>query len=226
LRDTQKRILDIAVEYGYNSQEAFTRSFIDAFDITPAAYRKLKKPIPLYLQRCINHQHNGTGADTIMKDKYMKNVNVTFIKKPARKIIFWHREGASDYHKLCEAEGAEKVWGMLLSMTGTLGGIIAAWLNEDGKSRYVWGVEMPLDYSGPIPDGFEYIEAPECEFVKFCHPQYSEEEHEDVTEAVWNMSELWKAEENGYRWDDASNPVYEDDREDEGYMVLKPVKRI
>ncbi|MDP4092809.1 MAG: AraC family transcriptional regulator [Bacillota bacterium] len=228
IRDTQKRILDIALEYGYNSQEAFTRSFIDVFDITPAAYRRLQKPIPLFIRRYVNtdHQHNKIGDDFTMQEKYMKDVKVTFITKPARRMLVWYKNGATNYHELCDTEGAHEIWGLMESIKGTLGGVIAAWLNENGRTRYVWGVEMPADYKGPIPDGFECIDTPECQYVKFCHPPYEESEHEEVTEAVWNKSELWNPKDFNMEWNDASNPVYEDDRADEGYLVLKPVKKI
>ena len=37
---TNKRILDIAMEYRFESQEAFTRAFKKSFKLTPGAYRK------------------------------------------------------------------------------------------------------------------------------------------------------------------------------------------
>lgn len=37
---TSKRIIDIAIEYGFNSQEAFSRSFKAHFAMTPAKFRK------------------------------------------------------------------------------------------------------------------------------------------------------------------------------------------
>jgi AraC-like DNA-binding protein len=226
LRDTGRRILDIAVEYGYNSQEAFTRSFVEAFDVTPAAYRRLAMPVPLFLRRNLNHQHHNKGDELGMQEEIIPNVKVSFLHKPARKMLVWHKDGATGYHELCDVEGAETMWGMLTSMKGTLGGVIAAWYNENNQTRYVWGVELPLDYTGPIPEGLETKEAPACDYVKFCHPPYPEEMHETVTEAVWNQSELWDPKDHGWAWDDDRNPVYEDDREDEGYMVLKPVRRI
>ncbi|MDT8717528.1 AraC family transcriptional regulator [Clostridium sp. 19966] len=39
LTDTTMRIMDIAVLYGYNSQEAFTRAFKETFGVTPNYYR-------------------------------------------------------------------------------------------------------------------------------------------------------------------------------------------
>lgn len=39
---TDMRIIDIAVMYAYNSQEAFTRAFKEVYDITPNLYRSYK----------------------------------------------------------------------------------------------------------------------------------------------------------------------------------------
>jgi len=39
LADKNKRILDIALEYGFGSHETFTRAFKDAYRITPSEYR-------------------------------------------------------------------------------------------------------------------------------------------------------------------------------------------
>ena len=47
LRDTDERIIDIAVKYGFSSQESLTRAFRWLFGCTPAAYRK--KPVPVAL---------------------------------------------------------------------------------------------------------------------------------------------------------------------------------
>ncbi len=43
LVETDKRILDIAFDCQFESQEAFTRAFKKAFDTTPAKYRSLKE---------------------------------------------------------------------------------------------------------------------------------------------------------------------------------------
>ncbi len=161
----------------------------------------------------------------MMQSKLIQNVKVSFLRKPARKMIVWGQEGATDYHELCEKEGAEQIWGTLESFKGTISGVIAAWINDQGKAKYVWGVEMPVEYSGPVPEGFECYLAQECDYVKFSHPD-DEQSHEAITEAVWNASETWDPKEHGWEWNDADNPVYEDDREDEGYMVIKPIKRV
>lgn len=40
VKDTQDRILDIALKYGFSCQESFTRAFADAYGYTPNQYRK------------------------------------------------------------------------------------------------------------------------------------------------------------------------------------------
>ena len=40
VRDTDRRLLDIALDYGFSSHEAFTRAFKAEYGVTPAAYRK------------------------------------------------------------------------------------------------------------------------------------------------------------------------------------------
>ena len=46
VRDTDKRIIDIALEYGYFGQNSLTRAFKDAYGCTPAVYRKNPFSIP------------------------------------------------------------------------------------------------------------------------------------------------------------------------------------
>lgn len=42
--------MDIAVKYGFSSQESFTRAFVKAFQVIPSAYRKSPGPIPLAIR--------------------------------------------------------------------------------------------------------------------------------------------------------------------------------
>lgn len=48
IKNTNRRFLDIALDYGFSSQEAFTRAFANAYGCTPYQYRK-QKPEGLYL---------------------------------------------------------------------------------------------------------------------------------------------------------------------------------
>jgi AraC family of transcriptional regulator, multidrug resistance transcriptional activator len=48
LRETDCRIIDIAVKYGFSSNEAFTRAFYKNFGYTPSQFRKLLPQLSMY----------------------------------------------------------------------------------------------------------------------------------------------------------------------------------
>lgn len=64
----------------------------------------------------------------------------------------------------------------------------ALWLSEklrDGKSEYVQGVEVPVDYSGVIPEGFDVISLPECDYLMFQGEPFGEEDFEEAIGSMW-----------------------------------------
>lgn len=67
LIDSQKRILDIAIEHGYSSQEAFTRAFKDVFGVTPMTFRKQQKPWQSYIKLTIEQGENMSMLDISQK---------------------------------------------------------------------------------------------------------------------------------------------------------------
>ena len=47
VRDSEKSLLEIALDYGFSSHEAFTRAFKGTYGVTPSAYRKAPRPVVL-----------------------------------------------------------------------------------------------------------------------------------------------------------------------------------
>ena len=86
LRDTDRRILDIALDYGFSSHEAFTRAFGEAYGISPADYRS--RPVPVVLRTvlkpfdCYLLGIGGTGMATSTQD-----VKTYFVTIPAHKFL-------------------------------------------------------------------------------------------------------------------------------------------
>lgn len=48
LQKTNYRIIDIAIQYGFSSHEAFTRAFVRVYGYTPFQYRKLLPEILIF----------------------------------------------------------------------------------------------------------------------------------------------------------------------------------
>ncbi|MDA3731050.1 AraC family transcriptional regulator [Niameybacter massiliensis] len=64
LCNTNLRIIDIAYQYGYSSQEAFSRAFSTFYGISPYEYRQKRRPISRYYSKYV-----GTNPDEGMKEK-------------------------------------------------------------------------------------------------------------------------------------------------------------
>ena len=47
VRDSEKSLLDIALAYGFSSQEAFARAFRRAYGVPPGEYRRNPRPVVL-----------------------------------------------------------------------------------------------------------------------------------------------------------------------------------
>ena len=85
------------------------------------------------------------------------------MERPARKLLLKRGRGAKEYFAYCEEVGCD-IWGVLCSVQEALYEPVGLWLPDHliapGTSQYVQGVELPLDYDKPIPEGFELIELP------------------------------------------------------------------
>ena len=58
IRDTKERLIDIAIKYGFSSQEALTRALKTAYGCTPYAFRKNPYLITLPAQMAVSHLEN------------------------------------------------------------------------------------------------------------------------------------------------------------------------
>ncbi len=82
LMSTDHRIIDIAIQYGYTSQEAFSRAFLGRYGITPRRFRHLKRPVQskhpkVYSQ---NEEVETMSTHTILKlQQHFKSIAPTKI---------------------------------------------------------------------------------------------------------------------------------------------------
>lgn len=76
LKETSNRIIDIAYEYSYQSQEAFSRAFSNCFGMSPLAFRKDNKPV--------GHYHELHQVEVI-EEVYMKGEVVQHLQEKIAK---------------------------------------------------------------------------------------------------------------------------------------------
>jgi hypothetical protein len=192
LRDTNAGILDIALEFGFSSQEAFTRAFQEAWGVTPGAWRAAPSPLPFLLKRpaCISWSEGGTmGKDSERKEEQRRKararIDVSIQKTPPCRFVGLFIIGAKDYCDFwdkAERQGIDCriIEGLLASLSANAQ--IGGWFGEGETAGYAYGVELPADWNGTVPQGMRMLDIPEMEYLVFHHPAY---DYDTEDEAVW-----------------------------------------
>jgi AraC family transcriptional regulator len=149
IRDTSKSILEIAVDYGFSSHEAFCRSFKAAYGIPPSTYRARPRPVMLRT-RLITFDRYLLGLGEIGMVKSSKEIKIYFVSIPAHKFLHIKNYESNGYFDFWEKQDAipgmdcDTICGLLDSIKGKLdgddsvigqfSGQIMARIYEDGKS--------------------------------------------------------------------------------------------
>jgi len=158
LREEEVKIVDVAFDFVFDSHEGFTRAFSKQFGLTPQRYSQAKPAIKLFIPNHVRMVYLALerGEYQMSEDLKSSTIFVQVVERPARKLILKRGVNASDYYAYCEEVGCE-VWNVLTGIQQAIYEPVGMWLPENlrkpGTSLYVQGVEMPLDYAGPIPAG-------------------------------------------------------------------------
>jgi hypothetical protein len=123
------------------------------------------------------------------------------------------------------------VWGILTSIKEALYEPIGMWMPEnlkpEGTSIYTQGVEVPLDFAGEVPEGFEVIELPPCKMLIFQGQPYDDEHFTEAINELWKQTENFNPEIYGYKWADADAPKFQlAPMGYRGYIEGRPVRPV
>jgi AraC family transcriptional regulator len=115
----------------------------------------------------------------------------------------------------------------VLSSIKSFNGIIGAWFFQDGKYGYMYGIEVPPNYKGEIPEGMECVSYPESHYGVFHHPPYDYNTMDlSVNDAIVKTMESWNPAEHGYAWRN-DLPIYQRHNPIKyGQAILKPMKKL
>lgn len=226
LRDEELRVIDVALDFVFDSHEGFTRAFRKQFGVTPKAYQKQTPPIPLFTPYPVESYYlMGEEHDEL--PPLSKNLHVRLIDFPARKLILLRGEKAETYIEYAREIGCD-VWGILASIKEALYEPIGLWLPESmhpaGTSRYAQGVEVPVDYQGIIPAGFESIDLPACQMLLFQGDPYAEMRFDEAINEVMEQIDHYDPDENNCRWAENDAPrIQLEPQGYRGYIEARPV---
>lgn len=193
VRDTDRGLLEIALDYGFSSHEAFTRAFKRAYGVSPGEYRKHPRPVVLRTVLkpfdCYLMDNGGVGMENTTDD-----VKSYFVTIPAHKFLhirnyesigywdFWQKQS------LIPGQDCETICGLLHSIPGKLddmggdepdsgSGQVMAYINEPSGRICSWGiplaesygVRLPADYVGDVPEQMQLMDVEEGTYIVFEH---------------------------------------------------------
>lgn len=225
LRDEKVKIIDVALDSGFESVDGYQRAFYKEFGCNPYEYSI--RPTPIYLFKPYGIKYANRKESKDMSE--VKSVFVQVIEKPERKVIIKRGKEATEYFKYSEEVGCD-VWGLLCSMKSICGEPVCLWLPSQhilpGTSEYVQGVEVSTDYSGQIPDGFDVVELPKCKYLMFQGEPFEEENFEEAIKEIWAAIDKYNPSSIGYTWDKANPRIQLEPIGARGYIELHPIKDI
>lgn len=174
LQSYDEKVVDVAMDNGFDSHEGFSRAFYRQFGINPQKYRRETPPINWFIHHPIEDYYilKEGGKEipkSMLNEKVSRTVTVTVVERPARKLIFLRHNG-TDYLSGCEEVGCdwEGFYNSIPEKFDTAaGGRLPKFLILPNTNGQAFFVEVPLDYSKPVPERYEIAELPPCTYLYF-----------------------------------------------------------
>ena len=228
-----RKVIDVAFDFVFDSHEGFTRAFTRQFGVSPRQFRKDKPPVVLFMpDRMRSYYPPNPKGTAPMKTAQPKSqvVFVQIVDRPARKMILKRGKKATHYFEYCEEVGCE-VYAQLGQIKAAIHEPMGLWLPKRlqprGTSVYAQGVEVPADYSDPVPAGFELIDLPPCTMMVFQGPPFDEQNFEQAIFSLWDVMQTYQPELYGYEWADDDAPRFQLEPVGyRGYMEGRPVRPV
>jgi hypothetical protein len=93
----------------------------------------------------------------------------------------------------------------------------------------VAGVEVPADYAGEVPEGFEMIDLPPCKMMVFQGPAYDEGEtqQDQANQLIRHAMDVYDPTVYGFEWADEDAPGFGlQPRGYRGVISARPVREL
>ena len=232
LRAGQHKIIDVALDFVFDTHEGFTRAFAKHFGMSPQHYRDQIPPMKLFMNPSVRELYltKKHGADHMKQNTPINTVFVQVVERPARKAIVKYGIKATHYFEYCDEVGCE-VWDVFSSIKEAINEPLGMWmpksLRKAGTSEYIQGVEVPADYQGDVPKGFDLIDLPPCQFMIFQGPPFSDDDYKEAIGDLWKVLDTYNPELYGFAWDPEAAPRFQmAPMGYRGYIEGRPVRPV
>ncbi|MDR3085198.1 MAG: AraC family transcriptional regulator [Christensenellaceae bacterium] len=223
LRNAPGQVAKVAFALGFQSVDGYQRAFFREFGRNPGQYAR--DPVPLYLFTPYGVQFRQPKRRIPMEEP--KPVFIQRLDKPARRVLLKRGVAAADYFAYCEEVGCD-VWGLLQSIESISGEPVCLWLppayRKPNTSEYVQGVELPPDYDGIVPEGFELLDLPAAPYLMFQGEPFAEEDFAQAIEELRAAIAKYDPAVIGFALDDQNPRIQLEPIGKRGYIELLPIK--
>jgi len=189
LQQTNIKIIDIAIKYGYDSHESFTRAFQKLHNITPSQARKMGAELKAYPQLVFSLSIKGVVKMDYKIEKkpafkmfgYEKTINMENGLNTTEVPQFWDEcmnNGLID--KLSDDSGIKigKDYSGLYAVNAIM------CYKDTGKNTFPYLIGSIIN-DNSCPQGYEVVEIPEFEWAIFKTPNYTRETTSAIIQEVW-----------------------------------------
>jgi AraC family transcriptional regulator len=169
LLTTERRIIEIALEAGFESQEAFTRAFKLAFGLTPGEYRQIGKK-SMFLEKVQFDEAYLThlGSQPTRSPELVEQAKLTIIGLTTR---FY----GVDSEKNNVAKQLPPLWEAFLARLSeientvpcTCYGVVLPSADDPEVLAYCAGIEV--ETVDNLPEGMQVVTVPSATYARFTH---------------------------------------------------------
>ncbi len=186
LISTNEKIIDIAMKYGYDTPEGFSRAFVRFHGLTPSAVRK-GGSVRSFAKLAVEISLKG---GSVMNYKIVKKDAFKIIAKQQRCEKIKDVRGRSDIPEFwneCYNDGTIEFLIKSCKKDGILGQNLVGMCMEDSVSAKDFPYFIGAEYSGgEIPLGYNIVEVPAMEYAVFAVESTDTDSISTAIQQMWH----------------------------------------
>lgn len=186
LVSTEEKIIDVALKYGYDTPEGFTRAFARFHGATPNSVRKNGAPLKSFAKLSVSIYVKGGSS---MDYKIMKKEAFKIIAKQQRFEKLEDVEGRSDipaFWTQCHSDGTVKYLAENGRRNGVLGCCVVGMCMDDSTVVKDFPYFIGAEYAGgEVPEDYKSVDVPAAEWAVF------KIDYSDVKDMAEAFQQMW-----------------------------------